>query len=52
MSIIFTFFLYLAEIRLAVEQHPTITGGGLPHVYSLDHLHFHWESEHTVSGIR
>lgn len=44
--------MYLAEVRLQVELHPTITGGGLPHVYALDHLHFHWQSEHTIGGVR
>nr|XP_022902563.1 carbonic anhydrase-like [Onthophagus taurus] len=29
---------------------PIITGGGLNDKYILDHIHFHWESEHTVNG--
>ncbi|KAJ3666888.1 hypothetical protein Zmor_002313 [Zophobas morio] len=40
------------EIRLHVENQPTVKGGGLPHVYVLDHLHFHWESEHVIEDQR
>lgn len=29
-----------------------LSGGGLPQEYSLDHFHFHWQSEHTLSGRR
>ncbi|RZC42854.1 Carb anhydrase domain containing protein [Asbolus verrucosus] len=41
-----------AEIRLHVQVQPSVKGGGLPHVYSLDHLHFHWGSEHTIDNYR
>ncbi|XP_052872518.1 carbonic anhydrase 1-like [Anopheles cruzii] len=30
----------------------TILGGGLPGRFILDQLHFHWGSEHTLSGVR
>lgn len=31
---------------------PSVKGGGLPHQYVVDHLHFHWESEHTIHSNR
>ncbi|KAF2900963.1 hypothetical protein ILUMI_05224, partial [Ignelater luminosus] len=31
---------------------PKMTGGGLLREYTLDHLHFHWQSEHTLNGHR
>lgn len=31
---------------------PTLSGGGLDKQYFLDHLHFHWKSEHTIDGYR
>nr|WES12324.1 carbonic anhydrase [Ophraella communa] len=31
---------------------PEVSGGGLPGVYQLDHLHFHWKSEHTIENYR
>lgn len=31
---------------------PSITGAGLPYDYILNHLHFHWESEHTIHSNR
>ncbi|KYB29101.1 putative carbonic anhydrase 3 [Tribolium castaneum] len=40
------------EIRLHVQNQPTVRGGGLPDIYRLDHLHFHWESEHTMDDRR
>ncbi|CAH1372915.1 unnamed protein product [Tenebrio molitor] len=40
------------EIRLHVQNQPTVRGGGLPHIFVLDNLHFHWKSEHTVEGKR
>ncbi|XP_019880549.1 putative carbonic anhydrase 3 [Aethina tumida] len=41
-----------AEVRLKLdaENVPEVKGGNLPNVYVLDHLHFHWHSEHTVDG--
>ncbi|XP_060523866.1 putative carbonic anhydrase 3 isoform X2 [Cylas formicarius] len=41
-----------AEVRLKHVQNPKVHGGGLPGFYELDHLHFHWQSEHTVDDIR
>ncbi|KAK9880337.1 hypothetical protein WA026_010222 [Henosepilachna vigintioctopunctata] len=41
-----------AEVRLKTDKELTVEGGGLPEVYVLDHLHFHWQSEHTVDGYR
>nr|CAI5817792.1 unnamed protein product [Callosobruchus analis] len=36
-----------AEIRPKISgEKPVISGGGLNHTYKLDHLHFHWQSEH------
>ncbi|XP_057666312.1 putative carbonic anhydrase 3 [Diorhabda carinulata] len=42
-----------AEVRQKTRTHiPEISGGGLPEVYQLDHLHFHWKSEHTIENYR
>ncbi|CAH1236438.1 unnamed protein product [Diabrotica balteata] len=42
-----------AEVRLKVRDPiPEISGGGLPDVFQLDHLHFHWKSEHTIDRYR
>ena len=27
-------------------------GGGLPSTYVLEQIHFHWEAEHTIDGVR
>ena len=29
-----------------------MAAGGLPAVYRLEQIHFHWESEHTFEGKR
>ncbi|CAH1100154.1 unnamed protein product [Psylliodes chrysocephalus] len=40
-------------IRPNHQKHiPRIHGGGLSGKYKLDHLHFHWKSEHTMEGQR
>ncbi|KAL3277525.1 hypothetical protein HHI36_012870 [Cryptolaemus montrouzieri] len=41
-----------AEVRLKTEDNLTVEGGGLPEVYILDHLHFHWQSEHVIDTYR
>lgn len=42
-----------AEVRQKAGTHiPEISGGGLPEVYQLDHIHFHWKSEHTIENYR
>ncbi|XP_066152640.1 putative carbonic anhydrase 3 isoform X1 [Euwallacea fornicatus] len=41
-----------AEVRLQDISPPKVHGGGLPGTYILDHLHFHWQSEHTMSNYR
>ncbi|XP_023311345.1 putative carbonic anhydrase 5 [Anoplophora glabripennis] len=43
-----------AEVRLDIpeDQKPIASGGGLAGSYQLDHLHFHWQSEHTLEGHR
>lgn len=53
-SIIFNIcWLISAEVRPDPNQpKPEIHGGGLTQIYQLDHLHFHWQSEHTVDGYR
>lgn len=41
------------QVNLDVSSSPpTVTGGGLPKKYTLDHLHFHWKSEHELNGYR
>lgn len=40
------------RFRPTDQMMPTVKGGGLPDEYTLDHLHFHWESEHTVNNYR
>nr|CAD7264772.1 unnamed protein product [Timema shepardi] len=39
-------------VRLDVEQPCTMSlaAGGLPGVYHLEQIHFHWPSEHTIQG--
>lgn len=29
-----------------------MTGGGLPGIYVMDQMHFHWASEHTINEER
>lgn len=29
-----------------------MTGGGLPGIYRMDQMHFHWASEHTIDSKR
>ncbi|XP_044757307.1 putative carbonic anhydrase 3 [Coccinella septempunctata] len=41
-----------AEVRLKTDEVLTVEGGGLQEVYILDHLHFHWQSEHVIDGYR
>lgn len=41
-----------AEVRLQDIEAPKVHGGGLPGTYQLDHLHFHWQSEHTMANYR
>ncbi|KAL1492054.1 hypothetical protein ABEB36_012552 [Hypothenemus hampei] len=41
-----------AEVRLEGVEAPRFHGGGLAETYQLDHLHFHWQSEHTLDGYR
>ncbi|KAJ8915204.1 hypothetical protein NQ315_015427 [Exocentrus adspersus] len=43
-----------AEVRLNISQNerPEISGGGLSGIYQLDHLHFHWQSEHVMEDYR
>lgn len=43
-----------AEVRLNITDNrkPVASGGGLSGTYQLDHLHFHWQSEHTLEGHR
>lgn len=40
------------ELRLATSVPLTVEGGGLQDTYILDHLHFHWASEHTFDSYR
>jgi carbonic anhydrase len=39
---------------LTVEQpcETVMAAGGLPAVYRLEQIHFHWQSEHTLEGKR
>ncbi|CAH0559139.1 unnamed protein product [Brassicogethes aeneus] len=43
-----------AEVRLHIssQERPEVKGGSLPNIYVLDHLHFHWKSEHTLDDYR
>lgn len=42
------------EVRLNQphSNRPSVTGGNLNSTYVLDHLHFHWQSEHTIGDMR
>lgn len=35
-----------------IASRPKVSGGGLPKEYTTDHLHFHWQAEHTVNRHR
>ncbi|XP_076285538.1 carbonic anhydrase 2-like [Lasioglossum baleicum] len=41
---------HTVEIRFS-EDTFLLEGGELPATYVLDHIHFHWPSEHTVNGV-
>ncbi|KAK5650456.1 hypothetical protein RI129_001485 [Pyrocoelia pectoralis] len=34
------------------DDRPRVRGGGLSKEYITDHIHFHWQAEHTVNGHR
>ncbi|XP_031333457.1 putative carbonic anhydrase 3 isoform X2 [Photinus pyralis] len=36
----------------ATASRPKVSGGGLSKEYTTDHLHFHWQAEHTVNRHR
>lgn len=36
----------------STQQQYTMTGAGLPGVYIMDQMHFHWASEHTIEQSR
>ncbi|XP_044736781.1 putative carbonic anhydrase 5, partial [Chrysoperla carnea] len=40
------------QINLKNTNEVEIKGAGLPDTYSLQQIHFHWKSEHAVSGRR
>lgn len=40
---------HTVELRLS-EDNFFLEGGELPGTYVLDHIHFHWPSEHTMDG--
>ncbi|KAK4881628.1 hypothetical protein RN001_004947 [Aquatica leii] len=40
------------SVELRTDNTPKVWGGGLPKEYTFDHLHFHWQSEHTLKGYR
>lgn len=40
------------QIDVSPQQKYRLSGGGLQSVYSLEQMHWHWWSEHTVDGRR
>ncbi|XP_055324799.1 carbonic anhydrase 1 [Sitodiplosis mosellana] len=40
------------QIDIPNNQEYLITGGGLPGIYKMDQMHFHWASEHTLDSKR
>lgn len=40
------------QIDLTDSQECLMTGGGLPGIYVMDQMHFHWASEHTINRER
>lgn len=40
------------QIDIVEDQDYKITGGGLPGIYIMDQMHFHWSSEHTLNNNR
>lgn len=52
---IYSFFvstLITVQIDVPNDQEYLITGGGLPGIYKMDQMHFHWSSEHTLDSKR
>lgn len=46
------FFFLLVQIDIPKDQEYLLTGGGLPGIYRMDQMHFHWASEHTIDNKR
>lgn len=46
------YFFILVQIDIPKEQKYLLTGGGLPGIYQMDQMHFHWASEHTINSKR
>lgn len=40
------------QIDITGGQEYLMTGGGLPGIFVMDQMHFHWSSEHTLNGER
>lgn len=49
---IYGFLLSPVQIYFPESQECFMTGGGLPGIYVMDQMHFHWASEHTINGER
>lgn len=48
----YNFLWSTVQIDLTDSQECFMTGGGLPGIYVMDQMHFHWASEHTINGER
>lgn len=40
------------QIDIPKDQQYLLTEGGLPGIYQMDQMHFHWASEHTIDSKR
>lgn len=49
---LFVYLFTTVQIDIPSDQVYLITGGGLPGIYKMDQMHFHWASEHTIDSTR
>lgn len=50
--LLYILFVFTVQIDIPIDQEYLIAGGGLPGIYKMDQMHFHWASEHTIDTKR